>query len=185
MKDINILLIHADQHRKDCLGAYGNTEIITPHIDALAGDGVKYEDSYCVFPICTPSRYSMLSGMYAHQHLSVTNRSTLPEGVPTFVKELRKSGFHTAAVGKMHFTPTYLDVGFDTMCLAEQDGEGRYDDDYHRHLMENQLADVFDWWDECPQYRKMRPSPIGKVIMQRYRNFPVKNIRPPGSVKRL
>ena len=46
----NILLIHADQHRYDCLGAYGNTDIKTPNIDALAQEGVLFENSFCPFP---------------------------------------------------------------------------------------------------------------------------------------
>jgi len=114
----NILLIHADQHRFDCLGAYGNPDIQTPNIDALAQDGVLYEASFCPFPVCTPSRYSLLSSQYVHQHLGWTNHSTLPNGIPTFPKVLRANGYSTKAVGKMHFTPTYLDVGFDEMILS-------------------------------------------------------------------
>lgn len=64
----NVLLILADQHRQDCLGCYGNAEIRTPRLDALAGEGVLYSNHYTVYPVCTPSRYSMLSGQYAHQH---------------------------------------------------------------------------------------------------------------------
>ena len=130
----NILLIHADQHRFDCLGAYGHPDIRTPNIDALAADGVRYENSFCPFPVCTPSRYSLLSGQYVHQHRGWDNHCTLPPGTETFPAILKQAGYKTAAVGKMHFTPTYLDVGFDEMVLAEQDGPGRWDDDYHRQL---------------------------------------------------
>ena len=144
----NILIIHADQHRYDCLGAYGNVEIRTPNLDALARDGVVYENSFCPFPICTPSRYSLLSGLYVHQHLGWTNHSTLPTGLATFPRVLREGGYRTAAVGKMHFTPTYLDVGFAQMALAEQDGPGRYDDDYHRWLQAVGLCDRLDLTDE-------------------------------------
>lgn len=155
---MNILLIHADQHRQDCIGTYGNKDILTPNLDALANDGVKYNEAFCPFPICTPSRYSLLSGMYAHQHLSVSNKCTLPESIKTFADALRDAGFSTSAVGKMHFTPTYLDLGFDSMVLAEQDGEGRFDDDYHRYLKEKDLADTFDLLDEVPRYRKNAPK---------------------------
>ena len=48
--------------------------------------------------------------------------------------------YRTQAVGKMHFTPTYLDVGFEEMFLAEQDGPGRHDDDYHRWLREEGIS---------------------------------------------
>ena len=52
----NVLVIHVDQHRIDCLGAYGNADIRTPHIDAIAADGVRFENSFCPYPVCTPSR---------------------------------------------------------------------------------------------------------------------------------
>jgi len=64
----NILIIHADEHRIDYLGAYGNADIKTPHIDGLAADGVRYDNSFCPFPVCTPSRYSLLCGQYVHEH---------------------------------------------------------------------------------------------------------------------
>ncbi|MBF0244547.1 MAG: sulfatase-like hydrolase/transferase, partial [Planctomycetes bacterium] len=121
----NVVLIHADQHRSDCLGAYGNEEISTPNIDRLAADGLVFDNSFCPFPVCTPSRYSLLSGLYVHQHLGVSNLSTLPPGIVTFPQVFKEKGYRTTAVGKMHFTPTYLDVGFDNMLLAKQCGKGR------------------------------------------------------------
>lgn len=149
----NILLIHADQHRIDCLGAYGNREVRTPNLDALAADGVTYPNSFCSFPVCTPSRYSLVTGLYVHQHLGWTNHCTLPSGIPMFPRLLRDAGYRTAAVGKMHFTPTYLDVGFEDMCLAEQNGPGRYDDDYHRWLMAEGLCPGVDFMDQEREFR--------------------------------
>ena len=64
----NVLIIHVDQHRMDCIGAYGNSDVKTPFIDSLAADGVRFENSFCPYPVCTPSRYSLLSGMYVHDH---------------------------------------------------------------------------------------------------------------------
>ena len=149
----NILVIHADQHRCDCLGAYGNSDIKTPHIDALATDGVRYDAHFCSFPVCTPSRYSFLTGLYVHQHLGWTNHCTIPTGLPTFPRLLKEAGYRTKAVGKMHFTPTYLDVGFQELELAEQDGAGRYDDDYHRWLQTEGLCDRIDLMDQVREYR--------------------------------
>lgn len=150
----NVLIIHADQHRIDSLGAYGNHDIKTPNIDRLAKDGVRYENSFCPFPVCTPSRYSLLSGQYVHEHNGWNNRSTLSPYIDTFPKILRSAGYRTMAVGKMHFTPTYLDVGFDEMCLSEQDGPGRWDDDYHRYLMRLGLVDRNDLEDQRDEYRR-------------------------------
>jgi arylsulfatase len=150
----HILIIHADQTRIDCLGAYGNTQIKTPHIDSLAADGLRFNNSFCAFPVCTPSRYSLLSGLPVHEHQGWNNRCTLPPGTTTFVSVLRQSGYATKAVGKMHFAPTYLDVGFSEMELAEQDGPGRWDDDYHRYLRQLGLVDANDLEDQRSEYRK-------------------------------
>ena len=154
MRPANVLIIHTDQHRWDCLGAYGNADIQTPNIDALAQDGITYTNAFCSLPVCTPSRYSLLTGQYVHQHLGWSNHCTIPAGLPTLPRELKKHGYQTAAVGKMHFTPTYLDIGFDTMLLSEQDGPGRFDDDYHRWLMNEDLCDVNDLEDQRGEYRK-------------------------------
>ncbi len=154
----NILLIHADQHRIDCLGAYGNKEIKTPNLDSLAGEGITYNNSFCAYPVCTPSRYSLLTGLQVREHGAWSNHCTLPSYIETFPKVLRRQGYRTAAVGKMHFTPTYLDVGFDRMLLCEQDGPGRFDDDYHRDLMANNLCDINDLEDQRAEYRKDAPE---------------------------
>ena len=154
----NILIIHADQHRIDCIGAYKNKDIQTPNIDNLANEGVLYHNSYCTLPVCTPSRYSLLSGMYVHEHQGWTNHSTLNPVIETFPDILKEAGYKTKAIGKMHFAPTYLDVGFEEMILAEQDGPGRWDDDYHRDLMRNDLADVIDLEDQLQEYRKNAPE---------------------------
>lgn len=150
----NILIIHADQHRMDCLGAYGNTEIRTPNIDALAKDGVLFRNSFCPYPVCTPSRYSLISGLYVHEHRGWTNHSTLPPGTETIPGILKAAGYKTKAVGKMHYTPTYLDLGFEELELAEQNGPGRWDDDYHRMLRDHGLVDLNDLEDQERDYRK-------------------------------
>jgi arylsulfatase A-like enzyme len=142
----------------EALGAYGNNDIITPHLDQLAKDGVLYRNSYCPLPVCTPSRYSLISGMYVHEHAGWSNHSTLNPAIETFPDVMRKAGYKTKAVGKMHFAPTYLDVGFDELVLAEQDGPGRWDDDYHRELMANNLADKIDLEDQRREYRQNAPE---------------------------
>jgi len=154
----NILIIHCDQLRWDSLGSFGNVTVHTPHIDRLAEDSVRFTNSFCTYPICTPSRYSLLSGLYVHQHGSRSNRSTLAPGINTFPRALLRAGYRTKAVGKMHFTPTYLDVGFEEMELAEQHGPGRLDDDYHRELIEHGLIDAVDLIDQSSNFRCRAPE---------------------------
>lgn len=154
----NILIIHNDEHRYDCLGAYGNEQVKTPNLDRLAENGVTYQNSYCTLPVCTPSRYSFLTGLYPHQHMGWTNQSNFPEAFKTFPGMLREAGYRTKAVGKMHFTPTYLDIGFDELELAEQNGHGRHDDDYHRYLREKGLVDYNDLLDQVSDFRNDAPE---------------------------
>ncbi|HEV3121574.1 MAG TPA: sulfatase-like hydrolase/transferase, partial [Isosphaeraceae bacterium] len=154
----NVLVIHADQHRFDCLGAMGHPDVRTPNLDALARDGVVFRNSFCTWPVCTPSRYSLLSGLYARQHGGRSNRATLLPGTPTFPSLLRSAGYQTAAVGKMHFTPAYLDLGFDRLFLAEQNGRGGLVDDYHRYLKDRGLIDSVDLMDQEQPYRSGAPE---------------------------
>ena len=151
----NILLIMTDEHRHDCLGCFGNEQVKTPNIDRLAPDGVRYDNTYCTYPVCTPSRYSLISGEYVHQHRGYSNHCTLPPDTATLPGLLKQSGYNTAAVGKMHYTPTYLDVGFEKMFLAEQNGPGRWDDDYHRFLKDHDQVDRNDLIDQVQEYRKL------------------------------
>lgn len=168
----NILFIMADQHRYDCLGAYGNADIKTPHLDALAEQGTVYDNTFCTSPICTPARYSLMTGLYPHQHLGWTNRCTIPPGLPAFPRLLQEAGYATTGVGKFHQTPTYLDVGFDRMELAEQDGAGRYDDDYHRYLSQQGQDDWMDRQDQLQSDRERAGSEYWETFGSLESNLP-------------
>ena len=170
----NILIIHTDEHRIDCLGAYGNKQIKTPNIDALASDGVLYNNSFCSYPVCTPSRYSLVSGLYVREHGGYSNHCTLRPEVITFPALLKEAGYKTKAVGKMHYTPTYFDVGFSEMELAEQNGPGRWDDDYHRDLRDHDLVDYNDLEDQLRVYRKKAPKSYFESCGARVSNLPEK-----------
>ena len=58
----NILLIMADQLAPHFTGAYGHTVVKTPHLDALAARGMRFDTAYCNSPLCAPSRFSMMAG---------------------------------------------------------------------------------------------------------------------------
>jgi arylsulfatase len=153
----NVLVILADQHRWDCIGANGNPDIKTPNLDKLATEGTSYHNSFTVFPVCTPSRYSLLCGKFVRNHCCWTNHATLRQEFPTFARTMRNNGYSTAAVGKMHFSPTYIDVGFERMKLCEQHGDGRWDDDYHRELRKLDLVDRLDLLDQRDEYFENAP----------------------------
>ncbi len=99
----NLLLIMADQLAPQMLRAYGSSPARTPHIDRLAERGVVFENACCNFPLCAPSRYSMLSGRLASRIGAFDNAAEFPASVPTFNHYLRLAGYRTCLAGKMHF----------------------------------------------------------------------------------
>ncbi len=99
----NILVIQADQMTPGVLPAYGHPLVKTPHIDALAESGVVFESAYCNFPLCVPSRASMMAGRFAHNIASWDNAMEMPAHIPTLAHYLRNAGYHAVLSGKMHF----------------------------------------------------------------------------------
>ena len=98
----NFLLFVTDQHRADHLGCYGNREIHTPHIDALARAGCRFDDFHVATPICQPNRASLMTGRLPSVHGLQMNGRELSLGEHTFVDMLREAGYRTALVGKAH-----------------------------------------------------------------------------------
>ena len=99
----NILVIQVDQMTPAILPAHGNRQALTPNIDALAESGVVFENAYCNFPLCVPSRMSMLTGRLTSAIAQWDNAIELPAAVPTLAHYLRRLGYHTVLCGKMHF----------------------------------------------------------------------------------
>jgi choline-sulfatase len=108
----NVLWICADDHAPYVCGAYGNKIVRTPNLDRLAASGMRFDRAYCNSPVCTASRQSFLTGRYPRT-LGVTLLQTaLPETEETLATRLRRAGYDTAAIGKMHFNSD-LRHGFD------------------------------------------------------------------------
>ncbi|MGE4561859.1 MAG: choline-sulfatase [Rhodospirillales bacterium] len=99
----NILVIQVDEMTPGVLPAYGHPLVKTPHIDALADSGVVFESAYCNFPLCVPSRASMMAGQFAHNIASWDNAMEMPASIPTLAHYLRSVDYHTVLCGKMHF----------------------------------------------------------------------------------
>ena len=102
-KPPNILFIQADQLSASKLPAYGNTIAKTPHLDALAARSSVFESAYTNFPLCAPSRFSMMSGRLASRIGAYDNGAEFPASVPTIAHYLRHLGYQTCLSGKMHF----------------------------------------------------------------------------------
>ena len=102
----NILLISADQIGARHLGCYGNTVQATPHLDALAARGVRFNRAYCASPVCICTRASLYSGQYPHTHGKVAHiRMPLQPRPPLLPEMLSDHGYRTGLVGKTHFWP--------------------------------------------------------------------------------
>ena len=99
----NIVLIMADQLAPQFTGAYGHPLVKTPHIDALAARGMRYDAAYCNSPLCAPSRFSFMSGQLISRIAAYDNASEFPASIPTFAHYLRLMGYRTCLSGKMHF----------------------------------------------------------------------------------
>jgi choline-sulfatase len=103
MKTPNILFIMGDQLAPQALPTYGHKVVKAPHLSALATRSVVFDSAYCNFPICAPSRFSMLSGRYPHSIDAFDNASEFPAAIPTMAHYLRDAGYRTILCGKMHF----------------------------------------------------------------------------------
>lgn len=99
----NILFLMADQLAAAALPVYGHKVVKAPHIARLAERGVVFDSAYCNFPICAPSRASMLSGRFPHAIDAFDNAAEFPASIPTMAHYLRRAGYRTILCGKMHF----------------------------------------------------------------------------------
>ncbi len=98
----NFVFILADDVSWNDLGCYGNTGIKTPHFDRVARDGLRFENAYMVTSSCSPSRCSMITGRYPHNHGAPELHTELPLDQVTFPQLLRDAGYHTVLSGKNH-----------------------------------------------------------------------------------
>jgi choline-sulfatase len=101
----NILLVMADQHRADFLGCAGDESTLTPNLDRLANEGVRFSRVTCQGPLCMPARASFMSERYVRDHGVYTNWATIAPDSPTYVRALRDAGYHTTMIGKAHLSP--------------------------------------------------------------------------------
>jgi arylsulfatase A-like enzyme len=116
----NILFINVDQWRGDCLGFTGHPVVETPHLDALASQGVNFSQAYAAVPSCIAARASIMTGLSPRSHGRVGYHDRLPWNYPvTLPGLLAQAGYHTQAVGKMHVFPARNLIGFHNVVLHD------------------------------------------------------------------
>ena len=133
----NIIIIYPDDVGYGDVSAYGSELIQTPNIDQLAEEGIRFTDAYATSAMCTPSRYSLLTGLYAFRLpgagiLSAEDPLLIEPGSMTLPILLQDAGYRTSIVGKWHLglgsevggldwnseiKPGPLEVGFDESFL--------------------------------------------------------------------
>ena len=97
----NIIWLFGDQHRAQALSCMGDSNVSTPNIDALAGNGVHLDHAISSMPLCCPFRGSLITGCYPHKSVP-GHEYPLPTGTPTIVDPLKAAGYHTGYFGKWH-----------------------------------------------------------------------------------
>ncbi|MEM9702715.1 MAG: sulfatase-like hydrolase/transferase, partial [Planctomycetota bacterium] len=98
----NVVFILTDDQRAEALSCMGHPHLKTPRIDQLAAEGALFRNHFCTTSLCSPSRASILGGLYAHQHGVTNNFTDYPRDLPTFPRQLQSAGYATAYIGKWH-----------------------------------------------------------------------------------
>jgi arylsulfatase A-like enzyme len=125
----NVVFVLTDDQRWDAISLQGNSgPLETPNIDRLGREGVYFRNAFATTALCSPSRASILTGVYAHTHGVTDNFTEFPEDTATWPLVLQQNGYETAYIGKYHMgeendAPRR---GFDY--FATHRGQGQYFD---------------------------------------------------------
>ncbi|MEH3103624.1 MAG: sulfatase [Sphingomonas phyllosphaerae] len=103
VKPRNILVVLTDDHRYDAMGFMKAQDFgDTPTLDRLAREGTHFRNAFVTTALCSPSRASIFTGLYAHQHKVVDNNHPIPPGLVFYPEYLQAAGYDTAFIGKWH-----------------------------------------------------------------------------------
>lgn len=99
----NIVVVLTDDHRHDAMGFLGTQDFVrTPVLDRLAREGAHFRNAFVTTALCSPSRATIFTGLYAHQHRVVDNNHPIAAGLVFFPEFLQAAGYETAFIGKWH-----------------------------------------------------------------------------------
>ena len=168
---MNILVVMADQLVPFLTSPYGDPVAVTPGMERLAREGVRYDAAYTPYPLCSPARAAFVTGQYASRHGCWDNAAILPADVPTVAHYLTLAGYETVLSGKMHFVGPDQLHGFARRLTTDvfpaamdwvptQDPEGRFVRGGHARSYVPPQVGVRDWttflaFDEETHFRAL------------------------------
>ncbi|MCC2684603.1 MAG: sulfatase [Paenibacillaceae bacterium] len=143
IKKPNILFIMCDDHASHAMSCYGSKINATPNIDRIANEGIRFDNCFCTNSICTPSRATILTGLYNHLNGVKTLDDCFDGRQLTFPKLLQQEAYQTAIIGKWHLghggesDPT----GFDYWNVLP--GQGDYHNPEMNEMGESKICDGY------------------------------------------
>ncbi|UQZ86922.1 Arylsulfatase [Paenibacillus konkukensis] len=184
----NILLITSDQQHWNTIGAF-NPELQTPNLDRLVSEGTTFGRAYCPNPTCTPTRASIVTGMYPSQHGAWTLGTKLLEDRVTVGDLLGEGGYRTALIGKAHFHPIGSTEEYSSLEGREKlhdfafwrDFTGPYYGFEHTEMLRNHANEWLVgqhyalWMEEngCANWRDYFTPPIGTMDANEQFHWPI------------
>ncbi len=122
----NLLFIWTDEQRADTMAVYGNRRIHAPNLNALASESVVFKNAYISQPVCTPSRSTVMTGLWPHNNTCTQNNIPLPETTPCFPELIDDPDYRTGYFGKWHLgDEVFAQHGFEEWKSIE-DGYWKY-----------------------------------------------------------
>ncbi len=154
-KPRNVVFILSDDHRYDAMGFMGHPFLKTPNLDKVAANGVHLKNAMVTTSLCSPSRASILTGLYTHNHRVIDNNRKVPEGTLYFPQWLQQAGYATAFFGKWHMgnEGDHPQPGFDKWVSFK--GQGHYlppNSDYTLNVDGNRVKQKGYITDELTDY---------------------------------
>ena len=142
----NLLFIFTDEQRYDTLAAYGNTHLAMPNLNRLAQESIVFDRTYVTQSVCTPSRASLLTGLYPHSHGLTENNLQLSEDIPCLPEMMDTSNYAVSYHGKWHLgDEIFAQHGFEEFISVEDAYSSYYSpgrdrskrSNYHQFLVKN------------------------------------------------
>lgn len=155
----NVILIISDQLRRQALGCYGDPNVSTPNIDALAASGARFDAASSTYPVCVPYRFTLMTGEYAHTRFIPSIEWRMSPAERTLADEFNDAGYDTALFGKWHLYGGFGHLPGHTVVKASRTPVPRpFQGRFKKFAGFDICNDPYDTWystDDDPTMRKL------------------------------